>query len=42
MARHLSDYSGDLVSESTASACLQQAVLLHADITVWLSSHDPG
>ena len=39
---HLSDYSGDLVSESTASACLQQAVLLHADITVWLSSHDPG
>ena len=40
--RHLTDYSGDLVSESTAAACLRQAVLLHANITVWLSTHDPG
>ena len=40
--RHLTDYSGDLVAESAASACLQQARLLHADLAIWIGTHGPG
>ena len=40
--RNLSDYSGDLVSDATASECLASARQLLAHVRAWLQANQPG
>ncbi|MDW3680849.1 DNA-binding protein [Cupriavidus sp. CV2] len=39
--RNLSDYSGDLVPESTLSECMSSAFSLLADVRAWLQANKP-
>jgi hypothetical protein len=39
--RNLSDYSGDLVPESTVVACLAGSQALMAQVKYWLAAHQP-
>lgn len=39
--RHLADYSGDLVPDSAAAACLDSARVLQAHLLRWLQAHRP-
>lgn len=39
--RNLSDYSGDLVPESTLSECMLSAFSLLADVRAWLQANKP-
>jgi hypothetical protein len=39
--RNLSDYSGDLVPDSTVNECVASATTLHAHVRAWLQSNKP-
>ena len=39
--RNLSDYAGDLVSDTTAAECLASASELLAHVRAWLAAHRP-
>jgi hypothetical protein len=39
--RNASDYSGDLVPDASAMACLASAKDLHAHVQTWLTAHRP-
>ena len=39
--RNLADYSGDVVPESTVTACLESAVTLQAYVREWLTREKP-
>ena len=39
--RNRSDYSGDLVPDSTVTECVTSATALHAHVRAWLHSHKP-
>jgi hypothetical protein len=40
--RNLSDYTGEEIDESTASACAMEAHRLLNDVTAWLKANRPG